>query len=68
MFSKGFFVRVVKSRVCVVKNSMSNSTKQQILDSSKLQEFADDRFKFDEMAEISKRIENTLGKGEIAHY
>ena len=40
-----------------------------ILDSSKLKEFADDNFKFDENGrKLSKRAENTLGKGEIARY
>ena len=40
-----------------------------ILDSSKLKEFADDSFKFDENGKkLSKRVENTLGKGEIAPY
>ena len=43
--------------------------KQQILDSSKLKEFADDNFKFDENGrKFSKRVENTVGKVEIAHY
>ena len=43
--------------------------KQQILDSSKLKEFAEDNFKPDENGrKLSKRIENTAGKGEIAHY
>ena len=43
--------------------------KQQNLDSSKLKEFADDSFIFYENGkELSKRVENTLGKGEIAHY
>ena len=38
-----------------------------ILDSSKLKEFADDNFKFDENGgKLSKRVENTVGKGEIA--
>ena len=42
--------------------------KQQILDSSKFNEFADN-FKFDESRGIfSKRVENTVGKGEIAYY
>ena len=37
------------------------------LDSSKLKDFADDNFRFDENCrKFSKRIENTLGKGEIA--
>ena len=42
-------------------------TKRQILDSSKLKEFADDNFKFDENGrKLSKQVENTVGKGEIA--
>ena len=41
----------------------------QILDSSKLKEFADNNFKFDENGrKLSKRVENTVGKGEIARY
>ena len=44
-------------------------TRRQILDSSKLKEFADDNFKFDENGRnLSKRVENTVGKGEIARY
>ena len=44
-------------------------TKQQILDSSKLKEFADNNFEFDQNGKkFSKRVENTVGKGEIAHY
>ena len=39
------------------------------LDPSKLKEFADDNFKFDENGrELFKRVENTVGKGEIARY
>ena len=35
--------------------------KRQILDTSKLKEFADDNFKFDENGrEFSKRVENTV--------
>ena len=42
-------------------------TRQQILDSSKLKEFAEDNFKFDENGrKLSKRVENTVEKGEIA--
>ena len=34
-----------------------------------LKEFADDNFKFDENGrKLSKRVENTVGKGEIARY
>ena len=44
-------------------------TSQQNLDSSKLKEFADNNFKFDENGrKLSKQVENTVGKGEIARY
>ena len=40
-----------------------------MLDSSKLKEFADNNFKIDENGrKLSKWVENTVGKGEIAHY
>ena len=43
--------------------------KRQILDSSKLKDFADVNFRFDENCrKFSKRIENTVGNGEIARY
>ena len=43
--------------------------KRQILDSSKLKEFVDDNFKFDERdRKLLKRVENNVGKGEIARY
>ena len=39
--------------------------KREILDSSKLKEFAYDNLKFDENGrKFSKRVENTVGKGE----
>ena len=42
---------------------------RQILDSSKLKEFADNNFKFDKNGrKLSKRVENTVGKGEIARF
>ena len=63
MFSKGFYFRVVKSWDWVVYNQPI--TRRQILDSSELKEFADDNFKFDENG---RKIENTVGIGEIAHY
>ena len=38
-----------------------------ILDYSILKEFADDNFKFEEKGrKLSKQVENTVGKGEIA--
>ena len=43
--------------------------KRQIIDSSKLKGFADDNFNFDENGvKFSERVENTVGKGEIARY
>ena len=37
--------------------------------SSKLKEFADDDFEFVQNGrQFSKRVENTVGKGELAHY
>ena len=43
--------------------------KQQILDYSKLKDFADDNFKFDENGrKFSKMVENTVGKGEIGNH
>ena len=39
------------------------------LNSSKLKEFADNNFEFDENGrKFSKTVENTVGKGEIARY
>ena len=44
-------------------------THYQILDSSKLKECSDDNFKLDENGrKLSKQVENTVGKGEIARY
>ena len=43
--------------------------KRQILDSSELKEFADDSIKLNENGrKFFKRVENTVGKGEIARY
>ena len=54
---------IISSRIRL--NSLPN---HKILDSSKLKEFADDNFKFEENSrKLSKRVENTVGKGEIAH-
>ena len=40
-----------------------------ILDWSKLKQFPDDNFKFDENSrKFSKQLENNMGKREIAHY
>ena len=51
------------------ERSVSALSQTTILDSSKLKEFADDNFKFDENGrQFSERLENTVGKGEIARY
>ena len=43
--------------------------KRQILDLSILKEFADDNFNLVKNGrKLSKQVENTVGKGEIAHY
>ena len=43
--------------------------KRQILDSSKMKDFADDYFKFDKIGrKFAKWVENTVEKGEIARY
>ena len=48
---------------------LSSITRWQILDTSKLKKFADGNFKFDENSRwLSKRVENNVGKGEIARY
>ena len=51
------------------RSYLNSCSKRQILDTSKLKEFADDSLKFDENDEkLSKLVENTQGKGEIARY
>ena len=43
--------------------------RRQILNSSKMKQSTDHNFKFDENSrKLSKRVENTVGKGEIARY
>ena len=43
--------------------------KRQILNSSKFKQSAGDNFKFDKNSrKFPKRVENTVGKGEIAQY
>ena len=46
-----------------------NTFPKQILDSSKMKEFAEENFKFDENGrQFLKQVENAVGKGEIACY
>ena len=56
------FLPILK-RDCLTMSQTKN------LDSAKPKQFADDNFKFVKNCEkFSKRIENTVGRGEIAHY
>ena len=51
------------------KLSLNPLPDNKMLDWSKLKQFADNNFKFDENSrKFSKRVENTVGKGEIARY
>ena len=62
-------LRAISPFPTVFSKGLFPVTRQQILDSSKLKEFADDNFKFDENGrKLSKRVENTVRKGEIARY
>ena len=48
---------------------INDCPKRRNLDSSKLKEFTDDNFRFDENGrKFCKRVENTFGKGKIARY
>ena len=48
-------------------NLYHRNLRRQILDSSKLKEFVNNNFKFDENGrKLSKGVENTVEKGEIA--
>ena len=53
----------------LISDTFKPITRRKILDSSKLKESADDNFKFHENGrQLSKQVENTVGKGEGAHY
>ena len=55
--------------IVAFEDDINPFNRRQILDSSKLEEFADDNFKFDENdRKLSTRVENTVEKGEIARY
>ena len=58
----------MKTRDCLLKGQLT-FPKQQISDSSKLKEFADENFRSDENGgKFLKSVENTVGKGGIARY
>ena len=58
---------VIKHGVCVVEITHYQMTNFRLF--SKLKELADNNFRFDENGrKLYKRVENTVGKGEIAGY
>ena len=66
-----FYICDLEQADCLMCTMKAHLTLSQTtnLDSSKLKEFADDNFKFEENGrKFSKRVENTVGKGEIARY
>ena len=73
-FSHGVFLRLVlethENQGLFGKGLRDNPyPKRQILDSSKLKEFAHENFEFDQnIRKVSKTVGNTIGKGEIARY
>ena len=67
VFSTELYCRHIKTRACLGKGKFF--PKQQNLDSSKLNEFADDKFKFDKNGrKFSKEVDNTVGREEISCY
>ena len=66
---KRALITFFKTRLMKFYLNIRPITRRQILDSSKMKEFADDNFKFDENGrKLSKQVENTVGKGEIVRY
>ena len=66
-FQKACFPGVSKG--VIVWEWVNSFPNKEILDSFKLQDFADDSFRFDKNSrKFSKWVENTAGKGEIARY
>ena len=71
MFSKGFYLQVFffNSGLYGTLRQGYPFPKRQILDSSKLKEFADDNLELNENGrKFFKRVENTVGKDEIVRY
>ena len=67
MWTKNHCFSFKRAWSCLVQIQLLTHYRRQILDSSKLKEFADNNFKFDENGKkLSKWVENTVGKGEIA--
>ena len=57
------------SKMKALADDISTLSKMTYFDASKLKGLADDNFKIDENGgKYFKRVENAVGKGEIAHY
>ena len=64
-FSHNVFCPIIERKHFIYFSYRSPFPKQQILHSSRLKEFADDNFRFDEKGrEFLKRVGNTVGKVE----
>ena len=62
-------LRIIPFKKPPASNLLKPLPNEKTLNSSKMKEFADDNFKFDVNGKkVSKRVENTMGKGEIARY
>ena len=69
-YDRSYIYLIKKKKMALIGQFCSKPiTRLQILDSSKVKVFADANFKFDENGrKLPKRVENTVGKGEIACY
>ena len=57
------------NNILFITSCVNPCPNDKILDRSKLKKFTDDNFKFDDDGrKLSKRVENTVGKREIACY
>ena len=64
-----YILSAIEAVICHPEIEVNPFPNDKILDLSKLKEFADDNFQFDENdVKFSKNIVNTVGKGEIARY
>ena len=69
LFAASWVLKGIPVDSLFVVNSLNPLSDDKILDRSNLKQSAEDIFKFDEISrKFSKRVENTVGKGEIARY
>ena len=69
LMCKPFSFYIATNVIFKSKKLINSLPNDKFSDSSKLKEFADDNFKFDENGrKFCKRVENTVGKGEIARH